>query len=154
MEKLQSSENETLKNDFKILKTYARKISGVNKLLVKVLEGYFCWIEPGKKIDSENMTEAVAQELIDCVDIWKEKYDRDLLTSFQEEKKDLQNIIEREKQTGEELLRQLEKQSSLFTRLKDEIISSMNGDSDSFPHSRFHRDGKPTRNFGNISSRE
>jgi predicted nucleic acid-binding Zn-ribbon protein len=115
-------ENETLKNDFKILKSYARKISGVNKLLIKILEESLSWIRPEGKIDYENMTEALAQELIEAIQIWnQEKH------GASEEIRELKNLLENEREAGNEITKQLQEQRSFFTRLRDELSSMMNG---------------------------
>jgi chromosome segregation ATPase len=115
-------ENETLKNDFKILKSYARKISGVNKLLIKILEESLSWIRPEGKIDYENMTEALAQELIETIQIWnQEKH------GASEEIRELKNLLENEREAGNEITKQLQEQRSFFTRLRDELSSMMNG---------------------------
>lgn len=122
-------ENENLKNDLKLLKSYARKISNVNKLYLKFIERIFQWIKPSRIIDSENVTEEIVDEWLHDIDWIKNNYDENTncIKKLQEEIEEMKNALTHERETVLHLTQQIDDHVFLMNQIRDEISSSPSG---------------------------
>jgi ubiquitin C-terminal hydrolase len=130
MEKTSNSENEKLKNDLKILKTYARKISSANKIFIRIFDSVHQWIQPTtEKIDYESITDEIGEEFIRKIDEMKDQLNQNenRIRTLHEENEGMKNALLIERQSTFNLSQILDEQTSLLTKLKEEICTSVNG---------------------------